>query len=149
SVSPDGRIESFIYLREGSEISPIVFEEEAYDPEARTYTYTPVLGPLYPGEGLSAGLLLALLFAFIMGYAATLAEPALNALGRTVEELTAGVFKKSALMQAVAIGVAIGITIGLMKILWDIPLLFILGPSYLLLLIMTAFSSEDYVNIAW
>ena len=149
SVSPDGRIESFIYLREGSEISPIDFEEEAYDPEARTYTYTPVLGPLYPGEGLSAGLLLALLFAFIMGYAATLAEPALNALGRTVEELTAGVFKKSALMQAVAIGVAIGITIGLMKILWDIPLLFILGPSYLLLLIMTAFSSEDYVNIAW
>ena len=65
-------------------------------------------GPLY-GAGLT-GKLVAVAFAFFLGYGATIAEPALNALGATVEKLTVGAFKKSLLMQAVAIGVAIGIS---------------------------------------
>jgi len=35
-----------------------------------------------------------MIFAWILGFGATLAEPALNALGMTVENLTDGVFKK-------------------------------------------------------
>ncbi len=43
-----------------------------------------------------------------MGFAATLAEPALNALGITVENLTNGAFKKKHLMYAVSVGVGCG-----------------------------------------
>ena len=39
------------------------------------------------------GLVIALGFAWALGFGATLAEPALNALGVTVENLTNGVFK--------------------------------------------------------
>ena len=46
-------------------------------------------------------------FAFILGFGATLAEPALNALGLTVQSLTNGAFKKSMLMYSVAGGVAV------------------------------------------
>ena len=43
----------------------------------------------------------------LLGFGATLAEPALNALGLTVQNLTNGAFKKSMLMYSVATGVAV------------------------------------------
>ena len=55
------------------------------------------------------GLFIALAFAWALGFGATLAEPALNALGGTVENLTNGVFKKTTLMFAVSLGVAFGL----------------------------------------
>ncbi|MBT5876503.1 MAG: DUF1538 domain-containing protein, partial [Candidatus Latescibacteria bacterium] len=91
----------------------------------------------------------AIIFALILGYGATLAEPALNALGLTVEEITAGAFKKNLLMQAVAGGVAVGIGSGITKIIFDIPLIYMLIPPYLLLIVLTLVSSEKFVNIGW
>jgi len=84
-----------------------------------------------------------------MGYGATLAEPALNALGLKVEEITVGTFKKSLLIQAVASGVGLGMLLGVVKIIWNVPLVYLLIPPYLLLLIITKVSTEEYVNIAW
>jgi hypothetical protein len=78
-----------------------------------------------------------------------LAEPALNALAITVEDITVGTFKKSLLMQAVAMGVGTGISLGVAKIVWEIPLMWLLVPPYALLLLVTAMSTEDYVNIGW
>ena len=95
------------------------------------------------------GLVIALGFAWALGFGATLAEPALNALGVTVENLTNGVFKKSTLMIAVSVGVACGIALGLAKIIFNLPLAGLLIPLYLLSVIFTALSSEEYVNIAW
>ena len=40
------------------------------------------------------GIVIVILFAFILGFGATLAEPALNALGLTVQKLTNGAFKE-------------------------------------------------------
>ena len=104
-------------------------------------------GPLY-GAGLS-GKLVAVAFAFFLGFGATLAEPALNALGTAVEKITVGAFKKPLLMQAVAIGVALGIGTGVLKIAYDIPLAYLLLPPYAALLILTLLSDEEFVNIGW
>jgi len=95
------------------------------------------------------GLMIAIAFAWILGFGATLAEPALNALGLTVENLTNGVFKKSTLMYAVSIGVGCGIAIGVAKIVFNIPIAWLLVPGYLTALVLTWFSNEEYVNIAW
>ena len=105
-----------------------------------------------PGQsiyGATWGRVVAIIFALILGYGATLAEPALNALGLTVEEITAGAFKKNLLMQAVAGGVAVGIGSGITKIIFDIPLVYILIPPYMLLIVLTLISSEKFVNIGW
>ncbi|MEA3353494.1 MAG: DUF1538 domain-containing protein [Campylobacterota bacterium] len=101
---------------------------------------------LYP---YGIGLIVAIGFAFVLGFGATLAEPALNALGMTVQDLTNGVFKKSTLMYAVSFGVGCGLAIGIIKIIFDIPLAYILIPLYLLALVLTFFSTEEFVNIAW
>ena len=58
----------------------------------------------------------------LLGFGATLAEPALNALGLTVQELTNGAFKKSMLMYSVAGGVAFGIALGVGKIVFNFDL---------------------------
>lgn len=102
--------------------------------------------PLYY---FSLGVLIALTFSWILGFGATLAEPALNALGITVENLTNGAFKKSTLMKAVAIGVGCGIALGVAKIVFDLPLAYMLLIFYSLAIVLTYFSSEEYVNIAW
>lgn len=88
-------------------------------------------------------------FAWVLGFGATLAEPALNALGMTVESLTSGSFKKSTLMYAVSIGVACGISLGVAKIIFEIPIAYLLVPGYLIAIVLTHFSNEEYVNIAW
>ena len=95
------------------------------------------------------GLTLALLFAWALGFGATLAEPALNALGETTEKLTNGVFKKKTLLIAVSLGVAFGIAAGLAKLIFHLPLVWMIVPGYLLAIVLTVFSSEEYVNVAW
>jgi hypothetical protein len=105
-----------------------------------------VNSPLY---GYAIGVTIAFLFAFLLGFGATLAEPALNALGTTVETLTAGAFKKSLLMYSVAFGVALGIAIGVLKIVFQIPLTYLIIPGYIITLVLTVFSTEEFTNIAW
>lgn len=102
--------------------------------------------PLYM---LGLGLFIALAFAWLLGFGATLAEPALNALGLTVENLTNGSFKKQTLMYAVSLGVAFGIAIGVAKIIFNIPIAYLLLPGYLTAIVLTVLSNEEFVNIAW
>ncbi len=102
--------------------------------------------PLYI---LTLGLGIAIGFAWLLGFGATLAEPALNALGMTVENLTNGAFRKSMLMYAVSLGVGCGIALGVAKIIFDIPIAILLIPGYLIAIVLTVLSNEEFVNIAW
>ncbi|MEM9444592.1 MAG: DUF1538 family protein [Verrucomicrobiota bacterium] len=104
--------------------------------------------PLFSNPFL--GKTIAIFFAFFLGYGATLAEPALNALGATVETTTVGVFKKSLLMQTVAVGVGMGIAAGVAQMMFiQLELTMLLIPPYLLLICLTLISSDEFVNFAW
>ncbi len=149
AISLNGGTERFFFRRTDRGTEAIPYHEENYDEMTATYLHVPRVGPLFGSERGIVGIIVVLLFAFFMGYGATLAEPALNALGIKVEELTVGTFKKSFLMQAVAVGVGIGIAFGVAKIIWDIPLIWLLVPPYLLLMFVSKISSEEYVNIGW
>jgi hypothetical protein len=94
-------------------------------------------------------LFIALAFAWLLGFGATLAEPALNALGMTVQSLTNGSFQKSTLMYAVSLGVGFGIATGVAKIIFAIPIAYLLVPGYLIAIVLTYMSNEEFVNIAW
>ena len=98
---------------------------------------------------VKTGLAVVIGFAFILGFGATLAEPALNALGMTVQNLTNGAFKKSMLMYSVAGGVAVGIALGVAKVVIGFDLMTVLLPLYLVGVTLTIFSTEEFVNVAW
>jgi len=95
------------------------------------------------------GIALVFLFAFGLGYGSSLAEPALHALGRTVEGMTVGMVKERQLVRIVALGVGLGLMVGTIRIMFTIPTVWLLLPPYLLLLPLTIFGDEDFVGIAW
>ena len=117
-------------------LMPTAFMQVSGQPASPLYVYVVGLG-------------LALAFAWFLGFGATLAEPALNALGSTTEKLTNGVFKKKTLIKAVSIGVGFGIAIGVAKLIFDLPLVWLILPGYLLAAVLTFFSTEEFVNVAW
>jgi hypothetical protein len=102
--------------------------------------------PLYIYQ---VGLVLTLAFAWVLGYGATVAEPALNALGVTAETLTNGFIRRRTLIRAVSIGVASGIAIAVAKLVFSLPLAWLVIPAYLFAALLTVFSSEEFVNVAW
>jgi hypothetical protein len=102
--------------------------------------------PLY---SYGPGLAVAIGFAALLGLGATLAEPALLAMGITVENLTDGAFRRGLLVYTVAVGVALGTALGVAKIAFDLPLAALLLPAYGVALVMTLVSGEEYVNLAW
>ncbi|MBL95209.1 MAG: hypothetical protein CFH06_01317 [Alphaproteobacteria bacterium MarineAlpha3_Bin5] len=102
--------------------------------------------PIYPEI---IGFVIVIGFAWLLGFGATLAEPALNALGLTVQKLTNGAFKKSMLMYSVAGGVSVGIALGVAKLVFSLDLMTLLLPLYGVGVLMTVFSTEEFVNVAW
>jgi hypothetical protein len=101
---------------------------------------------LYP---FILGIAMTMVFAFAIGYGATVAEPALNAMGMTVENLTNGIFRKRMLIHAVAVGVGAGAALGVARILFDLPLWGLLLTGYTIALALTVVSREEIVNLAW
>jgi len=95
------------------------------------------------------GVSLLLLFSFGLGYGATVAEPALNAMGMTVENLSSGAFSRRTLIHAVAVGVGVGTALGVSKIVFGWAMMPMLLTGYGVALALTLFSSEQFVNLAW
>jgi len=127
-------------------LAPLGNQSGSLIPAAFTSIETVEASPLY---FYSLGVCITLVFAWLLGFGATVAEPALNALGMTVEKLTNGAFRKPMLLYAVSFGVAFGIALGIIRILTNIPLGYFLIPGYLVAVALTVFSSEEFVNVAW
>jgi len=53
------------------------------------------------------------------------------------------------LMMAVSTGVGFGLSLGVLKIIFEIPIAYLLLPGYALGIVLTVFSSEEFVNVAW
>ncbi len=108
--------------------------------------FHPTESSLYPSE---IGKIIVVVFGVILGYGATLAEPAFNILGRQVEDVTQGAFKKRLFSQAVAMGVGVGAGLGIVSTVYHVNLIHLLLPPYAVLFILTLISREKYVCIAW
>lgn len=149
ALNEEGKEEKFFYLKERKSYTEIPYREENWDQSKKVYEFTPIHGPIFGKEDNLLGYGIVLVFAFVLGYSATLAEPALSALGNAVEETTVGTFRKSLLIQSVAIGVGFGTLIGILKIILEIPIVWILVPVYLFLLILNRLSKPEFIEIAW
>jgi hypothetical protein len=57
--------------------------------------------------------------------------------------------KRSGVVNTVSLGVGFGLLAGIARILFNIPMTWLLLPSYLFLLILTWFSDDEFVGIAW
>ena len=85
---------------------------------------------------------------FIIGYSATLVEPALKALALEVEELSVGAIRHQVLIHGVAAGFGGGLALGLYKIIADVPYLKILVPALIIVIILSFITPEPFDAIA-
>jgi hypothetical protein len=122
---------------------------------------------LFPiGEGLAyslarkGSLFWLLVFAFVLGFGTTIAEPALIAVADEAARVAADANVIAAsnaaqenysfgLRMTVAVAVGVALVVGVLRILlnWSLPMLIIGG--YLLIIIITALAPEEIVGIAY
>jgi hypothetical protein len=95
------------------------------------------------------GFLLIYLFAFLIGFATTMAEPALLAVGKQAEEAASGQINANAIRLLVALGVAMGITIGVWRLVHGDPLHYYIIASYLLVIALTLIAPRYIVALAY
>ncbi|AFS79533.1 putative membrane protein DUF1538 [Gottschalkia acidurici 9a] len=88
------------------------------------------------------------LFGFVLGYFATLAEPALRILALEVEEISSGVIRSNMLIQFVALGFGGGMSIGIIKILNNIPNSKIMIPLLGIIILLIYFTPKEFVAVA-
>ena len=85
----------------------------------------------------------------IMGLLTILAEPAVYVLNKQVEEISSGLITKRSLTISLSAGVSMAVGLAMMRIVFDIPILYILVPGYALALILTFFSPKLFTAIAF
>ncbi len=88
-------------------------------------------------------------FAAAIGFAATVAEPALIAVSLKAEEVSGGALNARGLRLAVAVGVAAGVALGAYRIVSGTPLPYYIMAGYLVVVVQTWRASETIVPLAY
>lgn len=88
------------------------------------------------------------LFGFVLGYFATLAEPALRTLAFGVEEISVGSIRSNMLIQFVAFGFASGMAIGILKVMGDISNAKVILPFLAVIAVLMYFTPDNFLAIA-
>jgi hypothetical protein len=111
---------------------------------------------LFPvGESMARQLILGehwffvYVFAFGIGFATTLAEPALIAIGQQAEQAAPGRLKGSVIRLIVALGVAIGITIGVHRIISGDSIHYYIIAGYVLVIALLIITPKYIVALAF
>ena len=85
----------------------------------------------------------------IMGYFIVAAEPAVHVLTKQVEDVTAGAIPKKLLSLSLSIGVGVSIGIAMTRVLFGIPIMYILIPGYAISLALSFIVPDVFTAIAF
>ena len=88
-------------------------------------------------------------FSFAVGFATTVAEPALTAIARKAEEISEGSIKRVLLRGFVALGLRVGILFGAYRIIHGDSIVYYILVGYLVVIVMTFFAPRTIIPIAY
>lgn len=89
------------------------------------------------------------LFAFAIGFSATIAEPALLAVATKAEEISGGTLRAWPLRVAVALGSGLGVLLGTLRIVLGIPLPYFILTGYVIVIVQTRFAPRQIIPLAY
>ena len=89
------------------------------------------------------------LFAFMIGFSTTIAEPSLIAVAYKASEASSGTITQWGLRLTVAMGVAVGITLGSFRIVTGTPLYLYIVVGYVIVIIQTFFAPRRIIPLAY
>jgi hypothetical protein len=88
-------------------------------------------------------------FAAAIGFATTVAEPALLAVAIKANQVSGGTITVRGLRYAVAVGVSVGVTMGVFRIVTGTPLHWYIISGYVVVIIQTAFAPRSIIPLAY
>jgi hypothetical protein len=89
------------------------------------------------------------LFAFLIGFSTTIAEPSLIAVAIKANDVSAGAIGVWGLRIAVALGVAVGIALGCYRIVVGDPIHWYIISGYVVVVLQTAFAPKIIIPLAY
>jgi hypothetical protein len=89
------------------------------------------------------------LFAAMIGFATTIAEPSLIAVAFKAHEVSAGTISQWGLRLTVAVGVAFGISLGTFRIVTGTPLYLYIMVGYVIVIVQTMFAPKNIIPLAY
>ena len=89
------------------------------------------------------------IFAAAIGFATTMAEPALIAVSMKANSVSAGAIGVLGLRIAVAIGVGVGVSLGCFRIITGLPLHYFIAGGYLVVILQTLVAPKLIVPLAY
>lgn len=89
------------------------------------------------------------LFAAMIGFATTIAEPSLIAVAFKANEVSSGTIKQWGLRITVAIGVAFGISLGTFRIVTGTPLYLYILVGYMIVIVQTIVAPKNIIALAY
>lgn len=108
------------------------------------------IGETIGGELPNRGsIILLIVFAFILGFAVTVAEPDVRVLAHQIDFASDGQMDRNILIMATAVGVGIFVALAMVRIVLGVPIAYLLGPGYVLILIVSFFVPPEFVPIAF
>jgi len=86
---------------------------------------------------------------FVLGFVATMAEPAVRILTQQVERTSSGSIRSNLILYTLCLAVGIFIALAMTRIVYGIPFYYIIIPGYLLAIILMIFSKPSFTAIAF
>jgi hypothetical protein len=92
---------------------------------------------------------LIVLISFVLGFVVTVAEPDVRVLANYVDTVSDGEVNRHLLIYTVALGLAIFVGLAVLRIIFDIPIKYLLTGGYLLIFGLAYFVPEQFVSISF
>lgn len=97
----------------------------------------------------SHGYLLVYVFAILVGFSTTIAEPALLAVALKANSVSGGAVSVWGLRVAVAVGVSVGVSLGCYRIISGIPLHYFVIAGYVVVVLQTVWAPRMIIPLAY
>ncbi len=105
-----------------------------------------LIGSLLPRLGK---VWLVVFFGFLFGFVVTVAEPDVRVLALQVDLVSGGDISRNLLVYAVALGVALFVGISMMRIIFNVPLTYLLIVGYGIVFAMAALSPSHFMPLSF
>ncbi|GGB46625.1 DUF1538 domain-containing protein [Virgibacillus dakarensis] len=89
------------------------------------------------------------LFGFILGVVVTVAEPDVRVLSHQIDQVSNGEIPRSILILAVALGVGIFVGLAMVRIIFNINIIYLLAFGYGTIFLLAAFTPPQFVPISF
>lgn len=94
-------------------------------------------------------ILIVIAAGLVLGFFISIAEPDLHILAGRVQLVTAGMITKVSIVGVVSVGIAVLLALGLMRIVYNIPLNVFFTVIYLIILILSFFTTPEFLAISF